>query len=205
MHTQRQIDHLQARRASEWLEILNQGHAEDMAAFHEWCRKSPLHIQEFLEISVTDSGMGMTPEAMESLFKPFSQIDSGLSRKFEGTGLGLALVKLLADLHGGAVAVESAVGEGSCFTVWLPMRAPGEPARAMALAIDKSFVRRLILNAIRNGRAPTATAPAVSCIFGSPTSGARSGLVLISSRNHSKPLLRTFSSRMRSGRSAARS
>ena len=79
---------------------------------------------EFLEISVTDSGIGISPEGLERLFKPFSQIDSGLARKFEGTGLGLAMVKLLAELHGGAVAVESAVGEGSCFTVWLPLRAP---------------------------------------------------------------------------------
>jgi len=89
---------------------------------------------EFLEIRVTDSGIGMSPEGMEQLFKPFSQIDSGLSRQFEGTGLGLALVKLLADLHGGAVAVESAVGEGSCFTVWLPFRAPGEQVPAPAAA-----------------------------------------------------------------------
>ncbi len=77
---------------------------------------------EFLKISVTDSGIGITPEGLERLFKPFSQIDSGLARKFEGTGLGLAMVKLLAELHEGAVAVESAVGEGSCFTVWLPLR-----------------------------------------------------------------------------------
>ncbi len=67
---------------------------------------------EFLEISVTDSGIGISPEGLEQLFKPFSQIDSGLARKFEGTGLGLAMVKLLAELHGGAVAVESAVGRG---------------------------------------------------------------------------------------------
>ena len=66
----------------------------------------------------------MSPEGLEHLFKPFSQVDSGLARKFEGTGLGLAMVKLLVDLHGGAVAVESAVGEGSCFTVWIPIRAP---------------------------------------------------------------------------------
>ena len=70
--------------------------------------------------------------AWRSLFKPFSQIDSGLARKFEGTGLGLAMVKLLAELHGGAVAVESAVGEGSCFTVWLPLRALEERALAPA-------------------------------------------------------------------------
>jgi PAS domain S-box-containing protein len=77
---------------------------------------------EFLRISVSDSGIGIAPEALQQLFKPFSQIDSGLSRKYEGTGLGLAMVKLLADLHGGTVAVESEVGKGSCFTVWLPFR-----------------------------------------------------------------------------------
>jgi len=78
---------------------------------------------DFLRITVTDSGMGISPEGLELLYKPFSQIDSGLARKFEGTGLGLAMVKLLADLHGGAVAVESEVGKGSRFTVWLPFRA----------------------------------------------------------------------------------
>ena len=81
---------------------------------------------EFLEISVTDNGIGIAPEGLEQLFQPFSQIDSGLARKFEGTGLGLAMVKLLAELHGGAVAVESAVGEGSRFTVWLPLRLQDE-------------------------------------------------------------------------------
>ena len=89
---------------------------------------------EFLEISVTDSGIGISPEGLEHLFTPFSQIDSGLARKFEGTGLGLAMVKLLAELHGGVVGVESAVGQGSCFTVWLPLRAPEEGALASAKA-----------------------------------------------------------------------
>ena len=76
----------------------------------------------FLKVSVTDTGIGISPEGLARLFTPFSQIDSGLSRKFEGTGLGLAMVKLLAELHGGSVAVESALGEGSTFTVWLPLR-----------------------------------------------------------------------------------
>ena len=77
---------------------------------------------QFLEISVSDSGIGISPDGLTHLFKPFSQIDSGLARKFEGTGLGLAMVKLLTELHGGTLAVESAVGEGSRFTVWLPLR-----------------------------------------------------------------------------------
>jgi PAS domain S-box-containing protein len=83
-------------------------------------------FSEFIKISVGDSGIGISPEGLQHLFKPFSQIDSGLARKYEGTGLGLAMVKLLAELHGGAVAVESEVGKGSCFTVWLPLRAPEE-------------------------------------------------------------------------------
>jgi PAS domain S-box-containing protein len=79
-------------------------------------------FEEFVKITITDNGIGIAPEGLEQLFKPFSQIESGLARKFEGTGLGLALVKLLAELHGGTVAVGSAVGKGSCFTVWLPLR-----------------------------------------------------------------------------------
>jgi CheY-like chemotaxis protein len=81
-------------------------------------------FSEFLRVSVTDTGIGISPEGLEHLFKPFSQVDSGLARKFEGTGLGLAMVKLLVDLHGGAVAAESAVGQGSTFTVWIPIRTP---------------------------------------------------------------------------------
>jgi CheY-like chemotaxis protein len=98
-------------------------------------------FDEFLRITVTDSGIGISPEGLEHLFKPFSQIDSGLSRKFEGTGLGLAMVKLLAELHGGAVAVESAVDEGSRFSVWLPLRTadslhtPTKAQEAIRLAV----------------------------------------------------------------------
>jgi CheY-like chemotaxis protein len=77
---------------------------------------------EFLKISVTDSGIGISPAGMATLFRPFSQIDSSLSRGFAGTGLGLALVKQLVELHGGAVAVQSEVATGSCFSVWLPHR-----------------------------------------------------------------------------------
>jgi signal transduction histidine kinase/DNA-binding response OmpR family regulator len=81
-------------------------------------------FQEFLEISVSDNGIGISAESLAHLFVPFTQIDRGLARKFEGTGLGLALVKQLAQLHGGACAVDSAPGKGSCFTVWLPLRVP---------------------------------------------------------------------------------
>ncbi|MDB4927835.1 MAG: hypothetical protein JWM10_319 [Myxococcaceae bacterium] len=98
-------------------------------------RRFPLaenEFGEFLEISVTDTGIGISPEGLGQLFKPFSQIDSGLARRFEGTGLGLTMVKALAELHGGSVAVASAVGEGSCFTVWLPVRSPGAGPATLA-------------------------------------------------------------------------
>jgi PAS domain S-box-containing protein len=87
---------------------------------------------EFLRISVSDDGIGISKEDLERLFQPFSQIDSGLARKFEGTGLGLAMVKLLTELHGGAITLESAEGEGSCVTLWLPVLPMGENARAAA-------------------------------------------------------------------------
>ena len=84
--------------------------------------------QEFLEICVSDSGIGISEANMARLFQAFSQIDSSLARKFEGTGLGLAMVKQLAELHGGTVAVASAEGEGSRFAVWLPLRTGDGPA-----------------------------------------------------------------------------
>ncbi|MEB0047531.1 MULTISPECIES: PAS domain-containing sensor histidine kinase [unclassified Pseudomonas] len=77
---------------------------------------------QFLELSVSDTGIGIAQDSMCKLFKAFSQIDSSLARKFEGTGLGLAMVKQLAELHGGSVAVASLEGVGARFLVWLPIR-----------------------------------------------------------------------------------
>lgn len=71
-------------------------------------------------MAVTDSGIGIAEEDMQRLFQTFVQIDSGLGRRYEGTGLGLSLVKKLVELSGGAVGVESQLGKGSRFSVWLP-------------------------------------------------------------------------------------
>jgi signal transduction histidine kinase/CheY-like chemotaxis protein len=78
--------------------------------------------EEFLEIAVEDTAMGIAPQDAERLFQPFSQIDGSLSRRYEGTGLGLAMVLKIAQLHGGTVALASEPGQGSRFVVWLPWR-----------------------------------------------------------------------------------
>ncbi|MBS4099521.1 MAG: response regulator [Sulfuricella sp.] len=85
-------------------------------------------FENYLEVAVSDNGIGIAETDMRKLFQPFTQIDSTLARKYEGTGLGLAMVKRLAALHGGAVAVQSELGKGSTFTVWLPWRMNGDQA-----------------------------------------------------------------------------
>jgi len=82
---------------------------------------------EFVQISVTDTGIGIPPDGLEKLFQPFNQIRNVLTHKVEGTGLGLATVARLVQLHDGAVAVSSQPDKGSCFTCWLPWREPVIP------------------------------------------------------------------------------
>ena len=77
---------------------------------------------ESLMFSVRDTGIGIAAEDLSRLFSPFTQLDSKLSRQYSGTGLGLALVLKLVELHGGSVAVESEIGKGSCFTVRIPCK-----------------------------------------------------------------------------------
>ena len=76
----------------------------------------------FLEISVQDNGIGIAAADLSRLFEPFVQVDASMKRRHEGTGLGLALVRRLVDLHGGGLAIDSTVGRGSRFAVWLPYR-----------------------------------------------------------------------------------
>jgi signal transduction histidine kinase/ActR/RegA family two-component response regulator len=82
---------------------------------------------------VWDNGIGIAPEDQERLFQPFVQLDSSISRKYSGTGLGLALVHRLVELHGGGIAVESEPGKGSRFIASFPWRTsePTEGAKAV--------------------------------------------------------------------------
>ena len=71
---------------------------------------------------VEDTGIGIAAEHLPLLFQKFQQLETPYHRKYEGTGLGLALTKQLVELHGGTIEVESIVSEGSVFTVWLPLQ-----------------------------------------------------------------------------------
>jgi len=75
-------------------------------------------------ISVRDTGIGIAPENLERIFDPFWQVEHGRARRIGGTGLGLSVTRQLAHLLGGDIAVESVLGKGSTFTVWIPLVPP---------------------------------------------------------------------------------
>src|SRR5262249_32497156 len=84
----------------------------------------------WVEIAVTDTGIGIKPEDHERIFAEFQQIDSGYARKQQGTGLGLALVRNFVRLMGGDITVQSELGQGSTFTIRLPRRCGERPEPA---------------------------------------------------------------------------
>lgn len=79
---------------------------------------------EQVSFTVWDTGIGIADQNLAQLFRPFTQLDSNLNRQYEGTGLGLALVRQLTDAHGGSIVVTSTLGQGSQFCVRLPWRVP---------------------------------------------------------------------------------
>ncbi|HEU4323193.1 MAG TPA: PAS domain S-box protein [Roseiflexaceae bacterium] len=124
-----------------------------------------------IRFGVWDTGIGIAEEDMGQLFRPFVQIDSGLTRSYEGTGLGLALVARLAALHGGGVQVESSPGKGSRFTVVLPIQHP-----ATQQAVQAAL--------------PASPAAERSVPPGSPTGGAK--LLLVEDNQSNIDTLRTY-------------
>ena len=81
-------------------------------------------VNDMVEVSVTDSGIGIAPEDCEAVFEEFRQVGQDAERKAQGTGLGLALTKKFIELHGGRVWLTSTLGKGSTFFFTLPIRQP---------------------------------------------------------------------------------
>jgi signal transduction histidine kinase/DNA-binding NarL/FixJ family response regulator len=105
-----------------------------------------------LALSVRDTGIGIAPEAIGRLFRPFTQADATIARQFGGTGLGLAISARLVDLMGGRIGVESTPGAGSTFTVEIDLRCPSRqavPVRPLMgrrlLVVDHHARRRDVL------------------------------------------------------------
>jgi len=79
------------------------------------------------QVTVRDNGIGIKAEDLGRLFKEFEQLDSGATRRYQGTGLGLALTRRMVDLQGGEITVKSVLGQGSEFSVTLPLEMKAAP------------------------------------------------------------------------------
>ena len=104
---------------------LRQGDAEDMNIITSPVKKGETpgkHTEKCVEISVADTGIGISPENKKHIFKRFEQVDGSSRKKYQGAGLGLALTKSLVELHGGRIWVESkGKGKGSVFSFIIPV------------------------------------------------------------------------------------
>jgi PAS domain S-box-containing protein len=124
----------------------------------EWRKNSANADGGLLEFSIKDTGIGISEEALQNLFKPFEQANNQISKKYGGTGLGLAISQSIVQLFGGEIKVKSKVGEGSefSFEIWLPENrneapqeltidnAEGKLKGKKALLVDDVDINRII-------------------------------------------------------------
>ena len=107
--------------------------------------------REWIEFSVADTGIGMTPEQLGRLFQSFTQADASTARRYGGTGLGLVISRRFAEMMGGDIRVQSELGKGSTFTVRLPR---GGPAPAASAGTRTAFLAPAMEPAPRPAPAP---------------------------------------------------
>jgi signal transduction histidine kinase len=108
------------RKNNQWLTKNGEIASLPIPAGHE-----RIDHERVIDIAVTDTGIGVKKEDQERIFNPFEQIDGSISRRYEGTGLGLSLTKRFAELHGGYICVESeGENKGSTFHCVIPTQAP---------------------------------------------------------------------------------
>ena len=105
-----------------------------------------------LAFSVKDTGIGMTPEQVAGLFKPFAQADSSTTRKYGGTGLGLVISKQLVEMMGGRISVKSEPGAGSEFAFTISFGLPQKKQGTRAGAIDMRGIRVLVVDDLQLSR-----------------------------------------------------
>jgi signal transduction histidine kinase/DNA-binding response OmpR family regulator len=110
-----------------------------------------------IRFEVRDTGIGVAPKALETLFQPFVQADVSTTRNFGGTGLGLSIVRRLAELMGGTVGVSSVLGEGSTFWFTLPMRKVAPAELALPTTTPRAGRRVLVVDDNETNRRVLAT------------------------------------------------
>jgi CheY-like chemotaxis protein len=140
-----------------------------------------------ITVAVRDTGIGIRPDQVGSIFDSFRQLETGLARNYPGLGLGLAVAQKLAILLGGSVTVESEVGRGSTFTVQVPLRIPVESTgrqgsgagRGRVLVVDDDVIARTIVSHVLGRRALDVDCVSDGLAAINAASGSRYDLILM--------------------------